>query len=82
MSKESILKTVQDQYGAVARNGLLNESGAVRSVAQAFGYAQAGSGECCSSTPNVCCSTTESSHAATSMHGGLAQVLRQFDANT
>jgi hypothetical protein len=38
MSHESLLSTVQDQYGAVARSNLSNESAAVRSVAQAFGY--------------------------------------------
>ena len=38
MTNESILNTVQNQYGAVARSGLSNESAAVRSVAQAFGY--------------------------------------------
>jgi hypothetical protein len=37
MSK-AILNAVQDQYGAVARSDLSNESAAVRSVAQAFGY--------------------------------------------
>lgn len=35
---QSILNAVQDQYGAVARSHLSNESAAVRSVAQAFGY--------------------------------------------
>lgn len=34
----SILTAVQDQYGAVARSSLSNESSAVWSVAQAFGY--------------------------------------------
>lgn len=34
----SILTAVQDRYGAVARSHLSNESAAVRSVAQAFGY--------------------------------------------
>jgi len=38
MSRDSLLSTVQDQYGAVARSNLSNESAAVRSVAQAFGY--------------------------------------------
>ena len=38
MSSESILNAVQDQYGAVARSNLSNDSAAVRSVAQAFGY--------------------------------------------
>lgn len=38
MSSESILDAVQDQYGAVARSKLSNDSAAVRSVAQAFGY--------------------------------------------
>jgi arsenite methyltransferase len=38
MSREAILNAVQSQYGAVARSGLSNESAAVRSVAQAFGY--------------------------------------------
>ena len=40
MSEPVILKAVQDQYGAVARSGLCNESPAVRSVAQAFGYSE------------------------------------------
>jgi SAM-dependent methyltransferase len=31
---------VKDQYGAVARGGLTNESEAVRSIAQAFGYSE------------------------------------------
>lgn len=38
MSSQTLLNTVKDQYGAVARSGLSNESAAVRSVAQAFGY--------------------------------------------
>lgn len=38
MSNQSIQNVVQDQYGAVARSNLSNESAAVRSVAQAFGY--------------------------------------------
>lgn len=38
---ETILTAVQDQYGAVARSLLSNESAAVRSVAQAFGYSEA-----------------------------------------
>ncbi len=38
MNNQDILKAVQDQYGVVARSGLSNESAAVRSVAQAFGY--------------------------------------------
>ena len=33
-----LLEAVQSQYGAVARSGLSNDSAAVRSVAQAFGY--------------------------------------------
>ena len=37
MKELAILNAVQDQYGAVARSGLSNESAAVRSVAQAFG---------------------------------------------
>jgi arsenite methyltransferase len=37
-TKQSILTAVQDQYGAVARSHLSNESAAVRSVARAFGY--------------------------------------------
>jgi arsenite methyltransferase len=36
---QTILNAVQDQYGAVARSHLSNESAAVRLVAQAFGYA-------------------------------------------
>lgn len=35
---QSILSAVRDQYGAVARSNLSNDSAAVRSVAQAFGY--------------------------------------------
>lgn len=38
MNKQSILDAVQDQYGAVARSELSNESQAVRAVAAAFGY--------------------------------------------
>lgn len=38
MSKQSILNAVQAQYGAVARSGLSNESGAAQAVAKAFGY--------------------------------------------
>ncbi len=34
----SITKTVRDQYAAVAKSGLSNDSAAVRSVANAFGY--------------------------------------------
>ncbi len=34
----SITKTVRDQYAAVAKSGLSNDSAAVRSVASAFGY--------------------------------------------
>lgn len=40
MDKLSILTTVRDQYGAVARSGLSNDSAAIRSVAQAFGYSE------------------------------------------
>ncbi|MDP1796947.1 MAG: arsenite efflux transporter metallochaperone ArsD [Planctomycetaceae bacterium] len=38
MDNQSILTAVQDQYGAVARSGLSNESEAVQAVAKAFGY--------------------------------------------
>ena len=38
MSQEDILNAVQDQYGAVARSELSNDSEAVRAVAEAFGY--------------------------------------------
>lgn len=38
MSEQAILNAVQEQYGAVARSSLSNESAAVRSVAEAFGY--------------------------------------------
>ena len=38
MSDTAILETVQNQYAAVARSGLSNESAAIRSVAAAFGY--------------------------------------------
>jgi arsenite methyltransferase len=40
MDKQAILNSVQDQYGSVARSTLSNESKAVRSVAQAFGYSE------------------------------------------
>jgi SAM-dependent methyltransferase len=38
MNPQAILKSVQDQYGAVARSGLSSDSAAIRSVAQVFGY--------------------------------------------
>lgn len=38
MSNQSILNAVQNQYGAVARSSLSNESAAVQAVAKAFGY--------------------------------------------
>ena len=38
MSHKSILETVHERYSAVARSGLTNDSAAVRSVAEAFGY--------------------------------------------
>jgi SAM-dependent methyltransferase len=38
MTQPNILSAVQDQYGAVARSRLSNDSAAVRSVAEAFGY--------------------------------------------
>lgn len=38
MNNQSILNAVQDQYGAVARSELSNESQAVQAVAKAFGY--------------------------------------------
>ncbi len=38
---ETILTAVQNQYGAVARSLLSNESAGVRAVAQAFGYSEA-----------------------------------------
>jgi arsenite methyltransferase len=41
MKDSSILETVQSQYASVARSGLSNDSAAVRSVAQAFGYSEA-----------------------------------------
>ncbi len=37
-SNASVIKTVHDQYAAVARSGLSNDSSAVRTVASAFGY--------------------------------------------
>lgn len=40
MSKQTILDAIQLQYGAVARSGISNDSAAVRSVAQAFGYSE------------------------------------------
>jgi arsenite methyltransferase len=41
MKDSEILETVQTQYAQVARSGLSNDSAAVRSVAQAFGYSEA-----------------------------------------
>ncbi|MCU0876906.1 MAG: arsenite methyltransferase [Pirellulaceae bacterium] len=41
MNDSEILETVQSQYASVARSGLSNDSAAVRSVAQAFGYSEA-----------------------------------------
>jgi len=38
VNNQLILTAVQDQYGAVARSGLSNQSEAVQAVAQAFGY--------------------------------------------
>ena len=38
MSENSKTTSVQDQYAAVARSGLTNDSAAVRSIASAFGY--------------------------------------------
>lgn len=38
MNHQNILKAVKDQYGAVARSGLTNESEGVQAVAKAFGY--------------------------------------------
>jgi arsenite methyltransferase len=38
MSNPTLLNAVRDQYAAVARSELSNESAAVRSVAEAFGY--------------------------------------------
>jgi arsenite methyltransferase len=38
MTDKTLLEKVQDQYAAVARSGLSNDSKAVRSVAEAFGY--------------------------------------------
>jgi len=38
MNPSNLLHAVQQQYGAVARSGLSNDSAAVRAVAQAFGY--------------------------------------------
>jgi SAM-dependent methyltransferase len=38
---EQILRTVHDQYAAVARSGLSNEADAVRSLAASFGYSTA-----------------------------------------
>ena len=40
MNEKELIATVQDRYGAVARSGLSNDSAAVRSVAQAFGYSE------------------------------------------
>jgi SAM-dependent methyltransferase len=40
MNEKELLETVQYRYGAVARSGLSNDSAAVRSVAQAFGYSE------------------------------------------
>lgn len=41
MSTSSIVNTVQEQYAAVARSGLSNDSTGVRLVARAFGYSDA-----------------------------------------
>ena len=40
MENKTLSQTVQDQYAAVARSELSNDSAAVRSVAQAFGYSE------------------------------------------
>lgn len=40
MNKHSLIEDVREQYAAVARSGLSNDSAAVRSVAEAFGYSQ------------------------------------------
>lgn len=40
MNEKELIATVQDRYGAVARSSLSNDSAAVRSVAQAFGYSE------------------------------------------
>lgn len=40
MSQQAMLNAVQEQYGAVARSSLSNDTAAVRSVAQAFGYSE------------------------------------------
>ena len=39
-TNDKVLRTVHDQYAAVARSGLSNDSAAVRQVAAAFGYSQ------------------------------------------
>ena len=39
-TNDKVLRTVHDQYAAVARSGLSNDSAAVRQVAAAFGYTQ------------------------------------------
>ena len=59
-------------FGAV----IVTDTGADLNV-----YAQAGSGGCCSSAPNACCTATESNKNSSPLHDGLAQVLAQFDAN-
>jgi ubiquinone/menaquinone biosynthesis C-methylase UbiE len=38
MSELTILNSVQEQYGAIARSGLSSDSPPVRAIAQAFGY--------------------------------------------
>lgn len=60
---------------------VVSETGADLNV-----YAQVGSAGCCSAEPAVSCCSAEGDVAATSckeasVHDGLAQVLRDFDAN-
>ncbi len=60
---------------------VVSETGADLNV-----YAQAGSAGCCSTEPTVSCCNAEGDVAAASskvlsVHDGLAQVLRDFDAN-
>lgn len=82
MSNQSILNAVQNQYDAVARSSLSNESAAVQAVAKAFGYssdAQAGASGGCSTS--ACCSATSDTAANSVVHNGLTEVLSRFNAN-
>jgi SAM-dependent methyltransferase len=55
---------------------VVSETGADLNV-----YAQAGAVGCCASTAQPCCSSSEAGQCASTLHDGLADVLRTFDAN-